>query len=953
MNINRTIAYDTLVNSSEPAAVVAVQGLDAAGKPVLDRDIAPTVAALKAGQAAGVPDYRTLAELNADLSRPDKSTVTVSEDPTPANNGTWRKAGAPGTGSYTKISGDTVATLSGKSAQLANLVGAKSVYYGFGPALLDWVGTLGQARTAYYAVGFRCEMPGKGAATLATLAPASARLPGYYELQFGTDGIYAVYANRVTGIPTAYASGALPAFSDNLVYLHTVRGSTGQVINADYPLTPLQGGKGQFHIYNSIVIEKDASGNDIVLIPRAVWNSGAFAAQRPVPATLFEKELSGFTPSATAQSLVFDQALQRTGADPYRVVAHPVWLDSVATFTILSKASVTSPYACHTGHALIGAVANGSARNELTLGRNAVEQARLLYRNTKPCDITNAALVALGFTRGMNDPTTYTPFYGEPFKDATPGTYVGWRFGVQTDQDNNFPVMRGYLVRDSDGLNVLPFNISIERQIDARAAFYTAWYKIPDDGVVYRGAFFGTISANGRDIRVCALQQASGQIAPTWIMRADFPVVSVAAGSGLTAVQAALIGQPVTGKIVCAERLYTVEGEPFTLYGDHLLETRTDGQDVILSIEPMAIPAGKTRLGAWKTAKRELSLVGGQLAPNSRLMVRRASDNPSKRNVRAITVHTALKAAIAGLSNKNIVLLVVGDSLTEFCGYVHAMVRGLVALGFTVKLIGSVQIREADLITGAENLVYGEGRGSRDWGNYSYSLGTGGAVPCEPFADSFLPTYWAMSTTDKKAYNPFLRPAVAGDPAQRVFNGQIADFAFYRDRFNTFFANRSPVLPQWDVPTHILFNLGTNDATHNNSGGVITAPGISSINTGMETMCGQARTAFPNAQIGLLTNPLGRGVEGDGRWSMQVQLNRLMQAFVSAQPAANKVALINAMAMATSEMGYALATDGNIDAVTGNQPSINSDPIHYRGPPKEEVGMAAMAWAACTMTGAA
>lgn len=63
---------------------------------------AADVAALKAGQTAGVVAYATLAELNADLDHPENTPALVMADPVPANNTFWLKVGAAGSGSWSK-----------------------------------------------------------------------------------------------------------------------------------------------------------------------------------------------------------------------------------------------------------------------------------------------------------------------------------------------------------------------------------------------------------------------------------------------------------------------------------------------------------------------------------------------------------------------------------------------------------------------------------------------------------------------------------------------------------------------------------------------------------------------------------------------------------------------------------------------------------------------------------
>lgn len=77
------------------------------------------ITALQVGQNSAVVGYATKALLTADLTPADKAVAYVTNDPTPANNGTYRKSGASGAGSWVQSSFDRVAlveTLSNATA---------------------------------------------------------------------------------------------------------------------------------------------------------------------------------------------------------------------------------------------------------------------------------------------------------------------------------------------------------------------------------------------------------------------------------------------------------------------------------------------------------------------------------------------------------------------------------------------------------------------------------------------------------------------------------------------------------------------------------------------------------------------------------------------------------------------------------------------------------------------
>lgn len=75
--------------------------------------------AVIAGQNGGVVGFDTLASLNANLNYADKTVAYVTNDPTPANNATYRKVGANGTGSWVLSAGTYASTVAVEQAKKA------------------------------------------------------------------------------------------------------------------------------------------------------------------------------------------------------------------------------------------------------------------------------------------------------------------------------------------------------------------------------------------------------------------------------------------------------------------------------------------------------------------------------------------------------------------------------------------------------------------------------------------------------------------------------------------------------------------------------------------------------------------------------------------------------------------------------------------------------------------
>jgi hypothetical protein len=101
--------YATLEGiAAEAAASAAIA--QAYGPDMVDR-----VAVLEAGQGAGMLGFETKALMDADLAHPEGTLALVTNDATAANNGTYRKTGASGSGSWVQ-SADRVTALEGRVA---------------------------------------------------------------------------------------------------------------------------------------------------------------------------------------------------------------------------------------------------------------------------------------------------------------------------------------------------------------------------------------------------------------------------------------------------------------------------------------------------------------------------------------------------------------------------------------------------------------------------------------------------------------------------------------------------------------------------------------------------------------------------------------------------------------------------------------------------------------------
>lgn len=86
------------------------------------------IATLGASQASGMRGYATRADLEADLAHDEGTLALVTHDPTPANNGTYRKVGASGTGSWEQSSFDRVAVVEQAIAGMVAVVATDDAF---------------------------------------------------------------------------------------------------------------------------------------------------------------------------------------------------------------------------------------------------------------------------------------------------------------------------------------------------------------------------------------------------------------------------------------------------------------------------------------------------------------------------------------------------------------------------------------------------------------------------------------------------------------------------------------------------------------------------------------------------------------------------------------------------------------------------------------------------------
>ncbi len=106
----------TATSTTIPAAFAAADAVVTAAFQAADTALDTRLDAVEVGQSSAVVGYDTQANLYSNLVPADKSVAYVMNDSTPAKNGTYRKVGGTGTGSWVQSSYDRVALVEAQAA---------------------------------------------------------------------------------------------------------------------------------------------------------------------------------------------------------------------------------------------------------------------------------------------------------------------------------------------------------------------------------------------------------------------------------------------------------------------------------------------------------------------------------------------------------------------------------------------------------------------------------------------------------------------------------------------------------------------------------------------------------------------------------------------------------------------------------------------------------------------
>ncbi|WP_146613612.1 SGNH/GDSL hydrolase family protein [Burkholderia multivorans] len=232
----------------------------------------------------------------------------------------------------------------------------------------------------------------------------------------------------------------------------------------------------------------------------------------------------------------------------------------------------------------------------------------------------------------------------------------------------------------------------------------------------------------------------------------------------------------------------------------------------------------------------------------------------------------------------------IGDSIVEMDGAPLAK-RMISDHGYTVNMIGTYQSGTVSYKGGALGAELCEGRGG--WMAMDLTHRDATHPPITSVAD-----YNALSNTDKKNYNPYIRAATDSDNPADVNNGYIFDFADYLAKFG--FAQ----------PDVVYLGMGTNDINKRSF-----SEFAANFPLDIATLVRQIKAGAPAAKIILGLPSTAMTTQRNARWSTYYFTG--IRALISAA-ATFGVGIAPTWLAFSGESEY-LWTTTSTDAVTGTQ----------------------------------
>jgi hypothetical protein len=825
------------------------------------------------------------------------------------------------------------AGLSARVTELETVAGPAVI--GFGKRIIvDRLGELGLAQTVYLPRRFYVKRGTLESIYSGATAPGtnSTRLDGFHEVTYSsTSSAYLIYFDATPATPAANRfvsvafTGTPPDLDADKIPIMVI--DNGVVVATWFEFEYASGAEAVPYLYRPLVVD-----GSLLLAPAGIFQTDTGYTTMTAPTDgLFRQEITWPPPPGTsAYTLYWDYKAYAAGSNPWLVATFPKHADNPYQIPVArwyngrTTAIGSVP--------IIGDVPGGRMSNLMAVGKNDVEDADLIYGSSDPCDITDADLVALGFTRGYNNAGFTLCYYGTKLFDYSPGKYAFVRVHIQTGVNNAFGTPSAYFVTPTLAGNQY-FALSLEKKLSNRAAIYSGWAKM-SESAVYDGIWVGTQGfLTTDDVRICGVQVAYGSEHMAWVSRSDFPSAAASAHAKQKAAYTAAEASGVTDgpELLYPSEMWMIEGRPQQLYIPNLFEDRTEGGSMKATFVADPRNSGEPYI-AQQASTGSITIDPDRVGRTGQIVVRKTLTDLDDRFLNSVAINVAPLWAIRGSAPK---ILIVGDSLTYQTGVPVMVKRKLTAVGMVPTFIGTLQTLE----NGTSASTVGEGRPGVEAGQLINATVPHPTVTCTPLAAGSETAYQTTYTeTQRQQTNPFVRLTTGGDDPTFVYNGWIVDIAFYLSRFGL------------STPDYLVFSANTNDVGHATNDTELT-DALDRFAAAVTIFATQMIAANPNAKVAVLCHPLPRSAAGDARWEeKQVALIKKAVDAVAALVAAGKaVKLLPGWAHASLDAGW--TTSAGTTAYGQNSATL-TDTLHYKTVASDQVAEVIASWIACQDAGA-
>lgn len=539
--------------------------------------------------------------------------------------------------------------------------------------------------------------------------------------------------------------------------------------------------------------------------------------------------------------------------------------------------------------------------NQCAYGKNT--DAMPLLSGCSPVAITDAALIALGFTRGLANAAANVNIYGGfPVPDGRAGGSAFIRVYVQTDTANTFGLAQCVFWSASGVLTSV--QLQLEKVLSTTAAIFSIKVNIPTTWAPIDHVFIGVNGAAGVKQAITGFQFHHSGLAADWIMRADYPTalpdgVRIANLESATTIPSGTNLEPLIG-----DELFVTSDRPLPLFPLNMFGYRGDANIAFSRLETDLLPPAV--LPVPTESAREALLINAADYTSAATLKVRPVGNAMTRYTKALTV---LKKTVPVTGSPALKLFGYGDSITRR-GTLANIGLTLTGWGYSPTFIGTLEGEAATSTSYTGPL--GEGR--EGWATTDSLLTRQDSDVTAVLTDGGEAAYLAAGQATRQATNPFMNLAANSGSAAPTITWQGQNYKFDLVHYQARFGLASP-----DI---VLLNLGKNDQLEQNA-----ATALSDVTTGYDQIIAEMRRAWPSAKIicWATTMPFDGSTTWQTAW---YPLIKAIYGIIRTRRAAGDVNLHLCSTWAHQSPENFQLNTGTVDPATGLTVTSYADNIH-------------------------